>query len=332
MKSEEQVQSFFVGQECVVIVETSSGDAAVSGWSESRVEVESPASEATVWQEGTMLRIAPRHGGASDIRVRVPHHSSVVLRLVSGDADVRDIAGQVNVQTTSGDVEIKHVRGALKVHSISGDLEVRQSALSNLSIDTVSGDLKIETALDPHGEYDVRGVSGDLELRLPGDQGCTIQSSTLSGDFESELPHEIVQKGWGNLEVRINGGGPVFHVRSASGDISVTASKETGPQDWAAEEKPVAAARPVAQMGTVFEEPGGSQPTAPVRETKPLPPLAAAEPFSIEEKEPSQASTEGIPLAQPEASPATRRMHILKEIEEGRISVSEGLARLRLLD
>ena len=51
-------------------------------------------------------------------------------RLVSGDADVRDIAGQVNVQTTSGDVDIKHVRGALKVHSISGDLEVRQSALS----------------------------------------------------------------------------------------------------------------------------------------------------------------------------------------------------------
>jgi len=304
MNTEDTVQSIAVGDECVVVVETSSGDAQIEGWEEARVEVESSAKEARVQQEGTTLHISPRPAGSGDVKVRVPQHSSVVLRSVSGDAQLSGITGQVTIQATSGDVKVYRLRGQLKVHTVSGDLKVRQSDLRSASIDTVSGDMEIETALHPQGEYDVRGVSGDLKLWLPAGQKCTIYSSSLSGHFDSDLPHEIVEQGRRNLEVRINGGGPAFHVRSTSGDLSVRAV-----QGLEAEEEPAPA------------------PSFVVRETKPLPPQppAGAEPFAVEQQPAS-------PVGPSAESAASRRMHILKDIEEGRISVSDGLAKLRELD
>jgi hypothetical protein len=336
MNSEEKAQTFAVGPECVVVIETSSGDAQVAGGPEGRVEVESADGGATVQQEGATLHIATRPGGSGDVHVKAPQHSNIVLRLVSGDAEVGDIAGQVNVQTTSGDVKIKRLRGDLKIHSISGDLEVRQSGLRALSIDTVSGDVEIETTLEAQGEYDVRGVSGDLKLRLPAGQGCTVSSSSLSGDFRSDLPHEIVQQGRGKLEVRINGGGPAFRVRSTSGDISVTASTKLEAETWAQKEDTGEAVRtaPRAQDEMPFAEQVRPGPSAAVRETKPLPTqsVSGAEPFAIKGEETPRVEAQEAPPPQSEVSAASRRMEILKAIEEGRLSVSEGLAKLRSLE
>ena len=331
MNKEEQAQSFAVSDESVVIIETSSGDAEVEGWEEARVEVEPSGRAARVHQEGATLRISPKPAGAGDVKVKAPRYSSVVLRSVSGDARVKDITGGVNVQTTSGDVKIQGVRGDLKAHSVSGDLKVRQSSLRSVSIDTVSGDVEIETTLEAQGEYDVRSVSGDLVLWLPAGQGCTIYSASLSGDFECELPHEIVEQGRRKLEARINGGGPAFNVRSTSGDVSVKASK--GP--WA-EEEPLAAPKPASRTGAEapWAEKDRPEPSTTVHETKPLPTQGASvvEPFAVEESRVPRAGTEETPPARGEESTASQRMEILQAIEEGRISVSEGLAKLRTLD
>lgn len=331
MNREDNVQSFAVGDECVVVIETSSGDAQVEGWSEARVEVESSGRDARVEQEGATLRIHPRPTGSGDVKVRAPQHSDVVLRSVSGDVQVRNLEGDLNVQSTSGDVKISRLRGQLKAHTVSGDLKVRRSRLSGAQIDTVSGDMELETTLDPQGQYEVRGVSGDLKLWLPAGTKCTVYSTSLSGHFDSDLPHEIVEQSRRNLEVRINGGGPAFHVRSTSGDISVRALKE--PE---AEEEPVIslAAAPHAQAEEPFAEQARPEPIAAVHETKPLPsqPPAAPEPFIVEEQRVPRAGTEGASQEPAVESAASRRMQILKDIEEGRISVSDGLAKLRALD
>lgn len=320
MTSSEYGRTFTVGDECVVVIETTSGDIQVHGWDREEVAVPDPEDDVRIFRDGNGLTVRASAGGSADLLVRVPHHCDLTVRTASGDLDVRDIAGRVSVQTMSGDLQARGLRGMVRVSSVSGDVILSHSRLLGLSADTVSGDLVIEASLDAEGDYHVRSVSGDLVLAIPEAQGLNILSSTLSGGFHSDLPHEVDRRGWGKLEARVNGGGPLLRVHTASGDIRVRPVRHEGaaPQQEAPpEESPFAAyARSTRPLGhdlveeAVAEEHSEEQPPE-------------TEPFTLDPEESD---------ADENLSPAARRMAILRAIEEGRLTVAEGLARLRALD
>ncbi len=321
MSKSESQQVFPVGQECVLNLSTTSGDVRVSRGEEGQVVAASPDGNVAMRQEGNSLHLAAPSAGAGDVSVQVPQHCDLVVRSVSGDIELQNLAGQVSVQTMSGDIAVEHLRGDLRVHTVSGDLAVRAAHLAALDVDSVSGDSLIESQLDSEGVYHLRSVSGDLRLLLPAAQRCTVHQNSLSGEFTCRLPHEVKRQGWGRLEAAINGGGVVFHVQSTSGDVLIEASEEPLAAEPSGEPaKPAEAAQPTApaQPASVAQPAAPAQ-EAPAKATKPLPPNEpAAESFGLDQP------------AEPSAS--TRRMEILKAIEQGKITVSEGLARLRELE
>lgn len=289
-------QVFRVDEECVVRIETTSGDLSVSGWDENEVSVHSPEGRAGAQQGGNGLEIRSGPGGTSDLRVRVPHRCDLELRAVSGDVDLKDVEGQVSIQTTSGDISALSLRGALHVHTVSGHADVRRSHLRGVSIDTVSGAGVIESPLDDEGEYSMRSVSGNLSLLVPEDQAFTVHTSSRSGKLTCALPHEIDDKTRGRVDARINGGGVGFHVRSTSGNMRIAAAT------------------------ALAEEPlRGEEATEPFASPEP-----EAEPFGLGE-------TVSTDEAEGASSARARRKAILQAIEEGKMSVSEGLAELRSL-
>lgn len=290
-------QVFRIDEGSVVRLETTSGDLSVIGWDKDQVSVQAPEGKASVQQASTPLEIRSVPGGSSDLQVRVPHRCDLVLRAVSGDVELKDVEGQLSVQTTSGDISAHNLRGDVRVRTVSGDTDVRCSHLAGLSIDTVSGDGLIESPLDDEADYHMRSVSGDLALLVPEDQAFTVHSVSLSGEFTCNLPHEIEQQGWGKVDAQINGGGVEFHVRSASGDVRIAAAGASAEESAQGEE----AAEPFAS-----QEP-------------------EAEPFGLGE---TVASDE----AEGALSARGQRKAILQAIEEGKMSVSEGLAKLRSLD
>ena len=293
-------QSFPVSDECVILIETISGDLDISGWDNAQVRVQASNGKATVHQEGSKLDIKPASTGSSDLELRVPCRCDLTLRAISGDIELRDVGGQIDLQTKSGDIAGENVRGELRVHTVSGDIELSGSCLSSLTVGTVSGDSLIESPLDVEGEYHVRSVSGNVHLRIPEDQSCTVRGKSLSGGFKCDLPHELDHQGRGKRgkwEARINGGGPELRVDTISGDVRVS----------------VAAT-----------EPEETQPFADERATKPLVYKESKdEPFGLDEETAASQESKESP------SSAAQRMEILKAIEEGEMSVDEGLAKLR---
>lgn len=294
-------RTYDVEEECTVVIKTTSGDVEVSGWDEPQVKVRS-SDGAAVRQDGSRLIIKPRMPGATDLSVCVPRECDLVLRLKSGAARLEGVAGDISLRTVSGDVTGEGLGGDVRVRTVSGGVLLRDSRLTDLTIRTVSGDSVIESQLDEGGSYRMYSVSGNLRLMIPEDQGCTIHSRSLSGEFECSLPHEVRRASGGALEAPVNGGGVEFRVRTTSGNVAV---------------------EPAGGLSEPGSEPIPRQPVA----TVPLEwqePETEREPFGLDEATGDQEG-EGSSLA-------AQRMEILRAIEEGRMSVGEGLTKLRSLD
>jgi hypothetical protein len=318
MKESRCEQTYEVGEECVIVIETTSGDVRVQGWDKAQVAVEPTDEPAAITQSGQTLNIRSVPGGAEDLAVRVPQGCDLVLHLVSGDVRLDDVVGDISVQTMSGDIEARSIQGEARVRTVSGDIALLGSQLSGLSVETVSGDGTIETSIAEGGHYSLHSISGDLRLLIPEDQPCAVHGTSLSGEFSCRLPHEIKHQGWGKVEVLINGGGPEIHIRTTSGDVEVRAAGRL--PEPAAEREAKEPSSPEHEA----EEPSESG-----RATKPLEaqgPEPKTEPFHVEEAKAPTVEAEATQSA------TARRMEVLKAIEEGRMSVSEGLAKLRQLE
>jgi hypothetical protein len=213
------------------------------------------------------------------------------IETVSGDALLETLEGDLSFTSVSGDIRVRALSGTLAGRTTSGDVRVEHSELSRFNLNTVSGDLVLDTPLSRDGHYLAKTVSGDLLLRVPSDTGATVQLKTTSGDVHCDLPVDIIRAGRRFWQGRINGGGAAVEMSSVSGDLRITRS---GSSSRAAS----------ASLGTNFVRP--VQPPEPPRPpTPPAPPAA----------EPSDRGTSTI----------------LRDLESGEITVEEALARLEAL-
>ncbi|MDP2856253.1 MAG: DUF4097 family beta strand repeat-containing protein, partial [bacterium] len=117
-----------------------------------------------------------------DYTVQVPTKSEVAVRTVSGPVQITDIQGSVYVRSVNGDLYLQNITGNAMVHSVNGRfsgqelagnlgartvdgaISIRRSRLASLSGRTVSGDISLESPLDPQGTYSAKTVSGSLHL------------------------------------------------------------------------------------------------------------------------------------------------------------------------
>jgi DUF4097 and DUF4098 domain-containing protein YvlB len=318
-------QEYAVELGAEISVETTSGDVTVAGVSGNRVRVLGSGERARVAEGQAGLAVRAASGGSHDLKLEVPSACSVRVRTVSGDIKLRSLARGIDIQTMSGDVMADEVAGRVVIHAVSGDVHLSSSRLDGLNVETVSGDTTVIAPLEPQGEYALRSVSGDLVLRVPEEQRLTVSIRTLSGDVRCELPHVASGQGWGKREVAVNGGGVVVAVHTTSGDVRVRAEEGAS----AADDRP-AETQAAPRMSVVIPEqalaPGAIQTPweEPARGTRPLDEAEPAQPFVAESDDADAAFAA--------STPAARRMSVLKAIEEGRLSVGEGLEKLRELE
>jgi hypothetical protein len=279
-----------------VILETTSGDIQVRGWDGDTIWVRSPYGVPQINKVDDVWRIRSPQAGSGDLDVHLPRGVQVGVFTASGNLRIADLQGVTRVRSMSGDVFARAICGELGVRAVSGDVRVLSSELSTATIETVSGDCTVETPLHDEGVYRLRSVSGNLLLRIPEEQGCTIQHQSLSGRFRCGMEHQIRPEGWGKQQVMIRGGGVAVRIRTTSGDVSI---QPIVAKDAPADEAPFDAEPPPAHTQEIYDE--------------------VAEPFELDEAAP------------PPDEPADERMQILKAIEDGKLSVADGLAKLRAL-
>ncbi|MHB9032572.1 MAG: DUF4097 family beta strand repeat-containing protein [Anaerolineae bacterium] len=290
-----KTQTLQLTDESIVQIDTVSSDVTVIGWHESLVQARVDTDEQDdirIERTENLLRINAMSLKDAELQVQVPTGSRLRVSTVSGDISCRLLGGETTLNSTSGDISVLDLAGHLRIHNVSGDASVSGIEFSWLDIETVSGDISLHASLDQDGVYSLSTISGNLLLQLPRQERCLVQYQTLSGDFNCSLSHQVRHQGWGKLEAMLNDGGVAVRCSSVNGDLTIR------------------------EIEARSEEPAAEMP--PATEPTPTRPLG---PFTLDEPP-------GPAVANPEFK---TRLEILKAIEEGKLTVQEGLAQLQKL-
>ena len=95
------------------------------------------------------------------------HRALLTITTVSGDARVRNVAGEVNANTVSGNV----------------DLDLGDTTRSRLR--STSGDLNMQGKLVEDAKLDVESISGDVRVNLLGPVAAEFDVSSFNGDIRN---------------------------------------------------------------------------------------------------------------------------------------------------
>ena len=130
---------------------------------------------------------------------------------VSGDVVLTFNSGDVEASSVSGDLTLNgRLNGEVSVETVSGKMRVdsRGERLRRLSASTVSGDAELKAALAPDGEISMESVSGDLTLIAPRDLSAKVSGESFSGDLNAP---------GAKIEREEFGPGSSFHTRYGAG-------------------------------------------------------------------------------------------------------------------
>ncbi len=302
-----------------------------------------------------------------DLDIEVPrHHPSttngqpvVRVRTASGDVQVADVSGDLNVATASGDARLVGIAGDLTIHTASGDvladrlsggltgrtasgdLQVRDAVLERFTLGSASGDLSLDAALTGPGPYRVETVSGDIDLLLglSPSAAATLTFQAVSGDASVEPPFRKTERRTWRIGEE-GGDSPRIAVKTVSGDLHARARQASEPATS-------------HTVGAVASTPT-ARPTEPDHPTQPLPPVLPMPPVPPSPSAPPVAPVPRVPPVppvaeadwSPESSPTAERsssadsgssdreaarLAVLQALERGELDVEEALDHLESL-
>jgi DUF4097 and DUF4098 domain-containing protein YvlB len=243
-----------------------SGRIEVEGWDQGRVEVSGTLGrgaerlEFRVQDRHTLIRVEHPSGsnrvGASNLHVRVPLDSRLVIAGVAGDILVRDVRGAqrlhsvsgnidtimfsddvqlrtvngdillvgegtpglATVTTVSGNAELRDVAGELVLQTVSGDVKVASERLERARIRTTSGSAELRSSLSPGARVEMEAVNGTLSLLLNDEPDAEFRLATFNGRIDNSF---------GPAPARTSRYAPGMELRFTAGEGSARVDMET---------------------------------------------------------------------------------------------------------
>lgn len=114
--------------------------------------------------------------------LQVPLRADLDIQTVAADIDVHGIASsELSLQSVSGDITANGAPRNASVETVSGDARLTFNS-GDVEVGTVSGDLMLSGRLN--GEVSVETVSGNLRVDSKGERLRKLAAATVSGDVE----------------------------------------------------------------------------------------------------------------------------------------------------
>ncbi len=252
-----------VGPETRLQLHNLLGDIDIQTWSRDAVRIRaahSPRERIVIERRGPVLVVdaRPRSGppGEVDFRLVVPRGMPVSLDGVRTSAKVRDLDGDVSIQTINGEIavlggdgnvllstiqgliSVVGTRGRLEVNSVDGEIRLleiaghifaetvngavalRRVVSDSVEVSTVNGDLCYDGAIAGAGRYRFRTHNGDIAVGLPEQTGATVTLATYRGEIDSDFPLRVGEKGEHNrFKLRLGDGRAHLDLESFGGAI-----------------------------------------------------------------------------------------------------------------
>lgn len=162
----------------------------------------------------------------ADVEVTVPRGKRVDINLVLGSVGVRNVDGELRIDTHAGDVTTDGTKGSLDLDTGSGRVTVR-NAEGSVKLDTGSGDVTVEGVVGDVLEMDTGSGSVRVEnvksrsLRLDTGSG----SVTLTGADARDI---FIDTGSGRVEVDLIADVDKLVIDSGSGGITLGVPESLG--------------------------------------------------------------------------------------------------------
>jgi len=154
--------------------------------------------------------------------VRTP---SASMQTVSGTIELAGRADKADLQTVSGDITAPNIGERVEGQTVSGRMTIGGGPWKEANFSTVSGDTEINGG--PRNEsgskLTVDAMSGDVKLQLPSSTSARLDASTFSGDISSDWgqPSRGDDGPGKELKATLGGGDANIHVESFSGDVRI---------------------------------------------------------------------------------------------------------------
>ena len=111
---------------------------------------------------------------------------------MSGDLTVRGNGKPLRLRASSvsGNIDLTNAAGTVDVVTVSGDARVDIIDATEVRGRTTSGSLDLRAKLTRDGRVDVEGVSGDITLRVSAPGGFSTEIESFSGDIQGCLAEQ----------------------------------------------------------------------------------------------------------------------------------------------
>lgn len=158
--------------------------------------------------------------------VQVPHELMADIHTGDGSIHLRDLAGAIRADTGDGSIQADHIDGILDAHSGDGSVHV-SGRFDNLRLHTQDGSVTLDVFAGSKLNADWRVETGDgsVTLHLPKTLSANLELHTGDGHIRLDLPLTVTgTQNQHRMEGKLNGGGPLFMVRTGDGSITVDPS------------------------------------------------------------------------------------------------------------
>ena len=240
-------ESFDIGNNGRVSVDTYKGSIDVTTWSGNTVEVEaiieSDGNDALV--EFTEVRIRKSGKGVyietdySEAKkqqkrmkknryslpfvyytIRMPESAKLMIDDYKSDIDIEGLNADLSLETYKGEVDVRNVAGELNIETYKGDVRIRDLS-GGLIADTYKGSFDVEfTAFTANTVFDT--YRGDIEVTLPEGSGFDLDADLGNkGDFDASFNVSSLKRSKKQYRGEVQGGGPLLEFDTYRGSLSV---------------------------------------------------------------------------------------------------------------
>jgi len=190
------------------------GDLQIVGWERAEITAKTDGDELELVVEGQVVRAHSR----GDLIIYIAREVNVRIASVSGDGDIRALAGSLEIGRIDGDLQVRNV-GAVKVDNVGGDMSLRgcggdllaSSVGGDASLHQIKGDVKIQVGADLYlrdSEGNVNAqVGSDAALYLrpkPGKDVVVVAGSDVLLRLPAKADVELSLQGCDDESIRVD--------------------------------------------------------------------------------------------------------------------------------
>jgi len=238
--AQEWTKTFPVTGQPELRVETSDADIRVDTWDQKSIEARVTSEKWGVGQ-GKVEVYDRQTDDSVEIEVRFPHGIHVFqmgnrrtiveihmpregkVRLHTGDGSIRlrDLKGNLDLESGDGRVEVEGVDGVLRAHSGDGHIRAR-GRFDNLDVSTSDGRIEAEavTGSTIGKGWTLKTGDGSVSLSVPENFAADVVLHTGDGHINLEMPVTVEGRYDGsNVHGKMNGGGGLLSIHTGDGSI-----------------------------------------------------------------------------------------------------------------